>query len=110
VAEKAATDPVVTTGEIRDFKAPLKPLLPSENCLTRESQTGILFNFAEYLALVDWSGRIIRNDKRGHIDSALPPFFARLRVSSDQWRINTTQFEAIQRARFNRITPQLDTG
>jgi len=52
----------------------------------------------------------IRSDKRGHIDKALPPILVRLQITADQWRINATQFEAIHRARFNRITPQLDTG
>jgi hypothetical protein len=43
--------------------------LPFENRLENESQTGILFNFEEYLILVDWTGRTIRSDKRGHIDN-----------------------------------------
>ena len=70
----------------------------------------VLFNFEEYLTLVDWTGRIIRNDKRGHIDNALPPILNRLQITPDQWRINTTQFEAIHPGRFNRQAPQLDTG
>ena len=97
-------------GDLLDFRAPLKPLLHFEIRSVNEPQTGILFNFEEYLALVDWTGRIIRSDKRGHIDKALPPILARLQITADQWRINTTQFEAIHPKRFNRITPQLDTG
>jgi REP element-mobilizing transposase RayT len=97
-------------GDLLDFRAPLKPLLPFENGLLNEPQTGILFNFEQYLALVDWTGRIIRSDKRGHIDSALPPILNRLQITADQWRINATQFEAIHPRRFNRLTPQLDTG
>jgi len=69
-----------------------------------------LFNFKEYLALVDWTGRIIRSDKRGHIGNTMPPILERLQITADQWRINTTQFETIHRKRFNRVTPQLDTG
>ena len=105
-----AIDDQSECGDILDFKAPLKPLLHFENGPTRELQTGILFNFEEYLALVDWTGRVIRSDKRGHIDIALPPILARLQITADQWRINTTQFEAIHPKRFNRLTPQLDTG
>jgi len=85
-------------------------LQPFENRLVKEPQTRILFNFEEYLALVDWTGRIIRNDKRGHIASTLPPILSRLRISPEQWRINTTKFEAIHAARFNRQVPQLETG
>jgi REP element-mobilizing transposase RayT len=97
-------------GDLLNFKAPLKPLLPFEDRLVNEPQIGISFNFDEYLSLVDWTGRIIRSDKRGHIDNILPPILARLRISPDQWRVNTTQFEAIHPKRFNRQTPKLDTG
>jgi REP element-mobilizing transposase RayT len=105
-----AIDDQTECGDLLDFKTPLKPLLPFESRLVNEPQTGILFNFEEYLALVDWTGRIIRSDKRGHIDDSLPPILARLQITADQWRINTTQFEAVHPKRFNRITPQLDTG
>ena len=105
-----AIDDQTDGGDFLDFRVPLKPLLPFENRLLNELQTGILFNFEEYLELVDWTGRTIRSDKRGHIDSALPPILNRLQITADQWRINTTQFEAIHPRRFNRITPQLDTG
>jgi hypothetical protein len=105
-----AIDDQTGCGDLLDFRTPLKPLLPFENRLLNEPQTGILFNFEQYLALVDWTGRTIRSDKRGHIDSALPPILNRLQITADQWCINTTQFEAIHPRRFNRITPQLDTG
>ncbi len=105
-----ALDDQAESGDLLDFKATLKPLLPFENSLTNELQTGILFNFKEYLALVDWTGRIIRSDKRGHIDSVLPPILTRLQITADQWCINTSQFEAIHPKRFNRLTSQFDTG
>ena len=105
-----AIDDQTECNDLLDFTTPLKPLLPFENRLVNEPQIGILFNFEEYLALVDWTGRIIRRDKRGHIDNALPPILKRLQITEDQWRINTTQFEAIHPKRFNRLTPQLDTG
>jgi hypothetical protein len=97
-------------GDLLEFNAPLKPLLPFNGELRNETRAGILFNFQEYLKLVHWTGRIIRNDKRGYIDSAMAPILIRLQISLDQWRINTTQFEAIHTKRFNRINSQLDTG
>jgi REP element-mobilizing transposase RayT len=97
-------------GDILEFKVPLKPLLHFEEDQVNESQTGILFAFHDYLQLVDWTGRMIRNDKRGSIDDALPPILDRLQVSVEQWRLNTTQFEGIHARRFNRLTPNLDTG
>ena len=105
-----AIDDQSECGDLLDFKTPLKSLLRFENRLVNESQTGILFNFEEYLALVDWTGRIIRSDKRGHIDNSLPPILDRLQITAEQWRINTTQFEAIHPKRFNRLIPQLNTG
>jgi REP element-mobilizing transposase RayT len=97
-------------GDLLEFKTPLKPLLPFESALVNEAQTGILLNFQAYLKLVDWTGRNIRSAKRGHIDSSLPPILTRLRITPDQWHVDTTQFETIHRKRFNRVTPTLDTG
>jgi len=105
-----AIDDQTECGDLLDFKSSLKPLLPFENRLTNELQSTILFNFEEYQALVEWTGRIIRTDKLGYIDASLSPILARLQISPEQWRQNTTQFEAIHSKRFNRITPQLDTG
>ena len=105
-----AIDDQTECGDLLDFTSPLKPLLPFENRLTNELQNGILFNFEEYLALVDWTGRIIRSDKRGHIDNTLPPILNRLQITPDQWRINTTQFEAIHPRRFNLLTPRARHG
>ena len=105
-----AIDDQTDCGDLLDYKTALKPLLRFENRLVDEPQCGILLDFKEYLALVDWTGRIIRSDKRGHIDNTLPPILTRLKITPDQWQINTTQFEAIHPKRFNRLPPQLDTG
>ena len=98
------------TGDLLEFKAPLKPLLPFEGGVVNQSQPGIFFTFQDYLELVDWTGRVIRNDKRGFIDNALPPILGRLQLSPDQWHLNTTRFEAVHARRFNRIAPTIDTG
>jgi hypothetical protein len=97
-------------GDLLEFKASLKPLLQFEASEVTQSQRGILFAFRDYLELVDWTGRIIRNDKRGFIDNALPPILSRLQISPEQWHLNTTQFEALHARRFNRMTPNIDTG
>ena len=105
-----AIDEQTESGDLLDFMTPLKPLLPFETRLIDNWQAGIVFNFEDYLNLVDWTGRIIRSDKRGHIEEHLPPILARLEISADQWCMNTTQFEIIHPRRFNRPTAQLDTG
>ncbi|MDC1287933.1 transposase [Gammaproteobacteria bacterium] len=97
-------------GDLLEFRLPLKSLLHFEAGLLNQSQTGIPFSFQDYLELVDWTGRIIRNDKRGHIDNKSPPILRRLQISSDQWRLNATQFESLHARRFNRLTSIFDTG
>ena len=97
-------------GDLLEFKTPLKPLLRFEGGMVNQSQQGIFFAFEDYLELVDWTGRVMRNDKRGYIDNALPPILHRLQLSLEQWQLNTTRFEAIHAARFNRITANIDTG
>ncbi len=61
------------SGDLKAFNTPLKPLLHFEGNVTNQPQTGILFNLQDYLGLIDWIGRIIRNDKRGFIEGDLPP-------------------------------------
>jgi len=58
-----------------------------------EDSIGIPFKLEDYMELVDWSGRIIRDDKRGYIQNSLPPILARLGLNVDAWRILTTEFE-----------------
>lgn len=46
----------------------------------------IPYLFQEYLELVDWSGRVIREDKHGAIDNHLPSILIRLGINGEQWR------------------------
>jgi hypothetical protein len=41
---------------------------------------------ADYLTLLDWTGRAIRGDKRGHIDHSLRPILKRLNIDADAWQ------------------------
>jgi len=54
---------------------------------------GIPFRLIDYLELVDWTGRIIREDKRGKISDALPPILTRLSFNEEAWKTLTTTFE-----------------
>ena len=47
--------------------------------------TAIAFPLDDYIALVDWTGRAIRADKRGSIPKQLAPVFERLNMSSEDW-------------------------
>ena len=55
---------------------------------------GLPFRLTDYLELVDWTGRQIRQDKRGAIHSKLPPILARLGIEDENWLELTTSFEA----------------
>lgn len=98
------------SGDLFDFRTPLKPLLHFDEAISSASGNGIPFNYRDYLDLLDWTGRIVRPDRLGYIDEKVPPLFERLSITAAQWRINTTQFEAIHASRFNRAVPDLDTG
>lgn len=52
-----------------------------------DQQAAISFHRQDYLELVDWTGRVIRNDKRGSIDTRLPAIMHRLNVDADAWQI-----------------------
>jgi hypothetical protein len=39
----------------------------------------------DYLELVDWSGRLVRSDKPGAIDSRAPPILERLNIDAAAW-------------------------
>ena len=60
---------------------------------SKPEETGLPFVLRDYLELVDWTGRIVREDKRGKINSSLPPILERLSLDLDAWLILTTQFE-----------------
>jgi REP element-mobilizing transposase RayT len=55
---------------------------------------GIPYNLADYLELVGWTGRIIRDDKRGHIAQNLPPILKRLQIDPKHWIYMTSHFES----------------
>jgi hypothetical protein len=105
-----AIDDQQACGDLLDFQTPLKPLLAFEGRVTNEPQPGILFAHLDYLELVDWTGRIIRKDKRGCIENDLPPILTRLHISPQQWKLNVSLFESLHAQRFNRLKPSIDTG
>ena len=55
---------------------------------------GLPFHLKDYIELVEWSGRILREDKRGHISNQLPPILLRLGIPSETWRQLTKTFES----------------
>ena len=52
-----------------------------------------LATFSDSLELVDLTGRVVREDKRGAIDLTLQPILTRLNIPSESWLLIATQFE-----------------
>jgi putative transposase len=52
---------------------------------TGDGASGLPFYFSDYLELVDWTGRAIREDKRGFIPADVPPILARLGLEAESW-------------------------
>jgi REP element-mobilizing transposase RayT len=100
----------VQQGELRSFEQSLKPLLPFADPQTDTITDSLPLTFPDYLSLLDWTGRAIRNDRRGAIDAHLPPILERLAVTPQQWLVDATQFEVIHRRRFLGAPPWLKSG
>ena len=96
------------SGDLIEFGLSLKPLLHFESA--GGPKGGIPYAYRDYLELVDWTGRILREDKRGAIEAEHPRILERLGISSEQWSINATRFEAIHDRRFNRIEATIGSG
>ena len=61
----------------------------------QDKTTGIFFSLKDYLILVDETGRVIREDKRGAIDAKTAQILSRLHISDESWLKLTTNFEGI---------------
>jgi len=68
-------------------------LLPFAGNPRNDMPRGLPFSLSDYLELVDWSGRIIREDKKGQIPAQLPDILQRLELDSRHWLYLTQHFE-----------------
>ena len=60
----------------------------------REDQPeGLPFKLEDYLELIDLTGRVVREDKRGSLDISLAPILQRINLTSEQWLEVSTGFE-----------------
>ncbi|MGI2261407.1 transposase [Shewanella sp. GXUN23E] len=69
-----------------------KPLLPFDGTVCTLEQSGIPYHFADYLQLIDWTGRAIRDDKRGFIHATTPKLLTTLGISDDAWLLSAKDF------------------
>lgn len=70
----------------------LKPLISFDGAAIDAEQTGIPFHFADYLELIDWTGRAVRDDKRGSIATDTPKLLTELGISNDAWLTSAKEF------------------
>ncbi|MCW8127424.1 transposase [Microbulbifer halophilus] len=77
----------------KDGRQP-QQLLPFAGNPSESIPAGLPFRLQDYLELVDWSGRCLRDDKRGAIDSGLPPILERLQIDPRHWLYLNRNFES----------------
>ena len=56
------------------------------------TETSLPIEFASYLALIDWTGRAIRHDKKGAIPSHVAPILTELGIETTHWLTGVQQF------------------
>ena len=66
-------------------KLPEAPLMRFDGSSHTSIDTALPFTLEDYMDLVDKTGRIIRDDKRGFIPSETPLIIAKLGINPDKW-------------------------
>jgi len=77
----------------RTFHGELLPF--ASGGVQEHSEHHIPYHFIDYIELVDWTGRQLRDGKRGVIAAAQPPILARLGIPINCWLQNCQQLETI---------------
>ena len=72
----------------------VKSLMPFAGNPKHDMPFGLPFKLTDYLELVELTGRVILDDKRGSISNTLPPILERLNIEPDNWLKLTTSFES----------------
>ena len=72
------------------FHGKLMPFLDGKRLI---STPHIPMHFSDYIELVDWSGRQLRQDKLGAISNTAPPILARLGIEPGNWLQNCQKLE-----------------
>ena len=70
-------------------------LLPFAGRLGADTpQVAIPFAFADYVELLEWTGRLVRDDKTGAIPADVPPLLERLAINPTAWLKATRSIES----------------
>jgi len=60
--------------------------------LANDAQKGLPFSLRDYFELIDWTGRVIRDDKKGAIPADVLPILRKLGVDEKEWIGNVNHF------------------
>jgi REP element-mobilizing transposase RayT len=72
-------------------KEQLKPVKLADFVGSKDKE-GIPYLLMDYLELVDWTGRAIRDDKKGYIPESEPKIISKLGFTLDIWMKSVSQF------------------
>jgi len=78
---------------VQQKKAQPKTLFPFVGNPRNNMPQGLPFQLHHYLELVDSTGRIVREDKRGHLSLEASPIMQRLGIAPEQWLSLSCEFE-----------------
>jgi len=76
------------------YKQQLQNLMPFAGNPRKNIPKGLPFRLTDYMELVDWSGRIIREGKRGSISEQASPILQRLNIEIKHWHYLTQHYES----------------
>ncbi|MCG6202659.1 transposase [Psychromonas antarctica] len=76
---------IASSDDIDEQDNVIKPLFAFVAGECNEQPQGIPYAFIDYLELVDWTGRVIRDDKRGTISAQIPSLLSTLGLDSETW-------------------------
>jgi hypothetical protein len=68
-------------------------LLPFAGNPRKDMPAGLPFRLTDYFELVDWTGRILRDDKKGVIPEEMPEILQRLQLDARHWCYLARNFE-----------------
>ena len=91
---KQRIEKALQTDQPHDINQQPTSLLPFVGYPRADMPKGLPFRLNDYLELVDWTGRILREDKRGAIPDNLPPILGRLNIDPQHWGYLAKHFES----------------
>jgi len=88
-----ALKPATDTPKDKPVTSANPDLFPFVGNPRQDMPQGLPFVFTDYLELLDWTGRMVRDDKRGSIPTDTPPILKRLHIEPQAWLQLSTGFE-----------------